>query len=130
MAKENDAWNWPGLGAFHAIRMGPGVVGRTSTVVLAMILVGGVAIWALKGSAAAVLAIVGATLLLAIGYVATAFWYANKHPQFATLEGAELVRYKEVELAASSPEIIDLSANPSANAAPPLALTSRGGNDA
>lgn len=122
MAKKNDeSWNWP-FGAFHAIRMGPGVVGRTSTVALAMILVSGVAIWALKGSVVAVLAVIGIILLFAIGFIATAFWYANKHPHFATLEGAELVRYKEIELAASSPEIIDISANPSANAAP-LTLT-------
>jgi len=70
------------------------------------------------------LAIVAVCIVVA--YLALAFWYGNKHPDAAVLEGAELVRYREVELAARDPKIIDASPIGSKNVSPPPSLTHGG----
>ncbi len=69
-------------------------------------------------------------VLIAVGFFGLAFWYAHKHPDFAVLEGGELVRYREIELAAKDPNIVDITPEGSANVAPPKTLKFGGSQDA
>lgn len=104
-------------------------MGRTSHVALALLLLSFGAIFVLRGSPWIVLGIFAVDVLAAASYVWVAFWYANKYPQFATVEGAEVVRYTELQQSAKEPAVIEGSATPIANTAPPPAITI-GGNDA
>lgn len=91
------------------IKVGPGVVGRTVPVAVCLLLVLGLAIWKLNDSTL-IAALSGLAVLFVIGYFAVAFWYANKYPDFSTLDGGALVDYRRTQIAASDPKIIDLNA--------------------
>ena len=115
-------------GPLERIRSGPGVVGRTSYIALALLVLSFGAMFVLRDNAAAVIAVFTVDVLAAVGYVALAFWYANKYPHFATMEGAEVVRYTELQ-AAKEPTIIDGSATPVANTSPPESIAYSGERD-
>jgi hypothetical protein len=85
---------------FRWIKVGPGIVGRNVPVAVAVFAVFGLAIWRLD-SDFLVMAALAVVALLACAYFAAMFWYANKHPEFSTLDGTTLV--------ASEPRIIDVT---------------------
>jgi hypothetical protein len=125
---KNDSFG--GLWApLERIRPGPGVVGRTAVIVLALIVLSGVAVVALRDHIWLVLAVFGVDVLFVAGYFIAAFRYAEKFPHFATMEGGEVVRYTELQQAAKEPKLIEGSAEPVANTAPPPSITYRGGNN-
>jgi hypothetical protein len=111
------------LAPLERIRSGPGVVGRTAIIALALIVLSGVAIAAVRDDPWLVLSVFGVDVLVVAGYFLAAFWYANKYPHFATMEGGEVVRYTELQQAAKEPTVIEGSAKPVANTAPPSAIT-------
>jgi hypothetical protein len=46
------------------------------------------------------LAIAGMVLLIFFVYLAAILWFAHRHPEQALLEGAEIIQYRELDLAA------------------------------
>jgi hypothetical protein len=42
---------------------------------------------------------VGAVLLAFFAYLAAVMWFAHRHPEQALLEGAEIIQYREQEMA-------------------------------
>lgn len=117
-----------GWGPFQTIRMGPGVVGRTTGLMLGVAAVAFAAVVALRDDPW----LAGGVFLLFLAavsvYIWRAFRYAERHPEFATLDGALLIKYKEIEQAARDRRIIDVTPNPVANTTP-AEITSRVGND-
>ena len=103
---------------FRWIRVGPGVVGRTVPVVVCFTAVLGVAIWKLNDPFWIVwLAVIGATVVSC--YFGAAFWYANKYPDFSTLDGGSLVDYRRAQLGAKDPKIIEVNPEIVPNTSPP-----------
>jgi hypothetical protein len=111
---DDSKWN-----VFRWVKVGPGVVGRTVPVAVCLLAVLGVAIWKIADplmiTGLAVLAV-----LFVAGYFALAFWYANKHPDFSTLDGGALVDYRRAQLAARDEKIIDLEAQVVPNTTAPI----------
>ena len=106
----------PGVDVIRHIKDGPGVVGRTARVAIAASIVFLVGIWAVHSSPFYVLALVILFTLLIAGYFGVSFWYANKYPDFSTLDGRELVEYRRLEQATKDKGvIIDEKAQPSSN---------------
>jgi hypothetical protein len=93
---------------FRWIKVGPGIVGRNVPVAVAVFAVFGLAIWRLD-SDFLVMAALAVVALLACAYFAAMFWYANKHPEFSTLDGTTLVDYRRAQMTASEPRIIDVT---------------------
>jgi hypothetical protein len=83
--------------SFRQVRFGPGVVGKTSYVLLALIGVWALVIWRLSSDV-----VLDAALMLAAGVVtAICLWwmrrthaFAEKNPGLALLEGAHLLAYQ------------------------------------
>ena len=96
-----EALNQAGVNAaaLDRIRLARGVVGKTSYVAGAAILVIGGIAWRLPDH-----------LLIAAGLVAVVFvlyflgvlWFANRHPGVALLEGAELIQWRQLDMIAKS----------------------------
>jgi len=87
--------------ALDRIRLARGVVGKASYVAVAAILaLAGVA-WALRDPnyllADAVLVVI-----LFVVYFAGVLWFANRHPGVALLEGAELIQWRQMDIAAKT----------------------------
>ena len=85
--------------SINRIRLGPGVVGRTTWVGLGALIVLGVAAWNTKNEWL-LGGIVGAVLVVSLTYLFRVTSYAKEHPGPALLEGAELLQWQQVELAA------------------------------
>src|SRR5688572_8324971 len=92
-------------GAFAKIRLGPGVVGRTSHVTVVFLIAISLAIWSVD-SAWLKVAFISIGALVTAGFLAAAYAFAFKHPSHATLDGADLVRYREIEASAKDKTII------------------------
>ena len=108
----------PGMGILRHIKHGPGLVGRTAPIALAVVVLYGVAIWSLRLMPYMVLGLTALISILAIGYFALIFWYGTKYSKFATMDGQELVEYYRIEQAASDKSIvIDATAAPIPNPA-------------
>lgn len=90
---------------------------------LALIVPSVAAMAALRNYPWLVLAIFLIIAVITVGYFAVAFWYANKFPHFATMDGTEVVRYTELQQAAKEPTVIDGAAKPVANTTPPPSIT-------
>jgi hypothetical protein len=83
--------------SFRQVKLGPGVVGKTSYVMLALVVVWGLVIWRLTDNA-----IQDAALIVAAGVITAigAWWirrthaFAEKNPGLALLEGAQLLEYR------------------------------------
>jgi hypothetical protein len=95
--------------AFQSIRLPRGLVGKASYVA-ALALIGlAIIAWGLKDPA--LLIAIGCLIVLLFAlYFAGVLWFANKHPGVALLEGAELIQWRQLEIAASDvPTIRDAS---------------------
>jgi len=84
--------------ALGHIRLARGVVGKTSIVAgIVFLVLGGIA-WRIDD---ALLFAFGAMLLFAFFlYLAAMLWFAHRHPEQALLEGAEIIQYRQQEMAA------------------------------
>lgn len=114
--------NLPDLSALSRMRLGPGVIGRTSHVMVFALISGTVGIYTLKSEFWAVTSVLIGLFILIAGFLVAAFWYANKHPTAAIMDGADFVRHAEVIQAAKDPRIIDVTAKPVENVSAPDAL--------
>jgi hypothetical protein len=84
-----------GAEALDRVRLAQGVVGKSSYVTVA-------ALGALAAIAFSPYALVLAfvVLLVFVLYLAGALWFAHKHPGESLLEGAELIKWRQLEMAA------------------------------
>jgi hypothetical protein len=90
------------------IRLARGVVGKTSYVAGAAILALAVVAWGLRDPSYLIADAVLVVILFVVYFIGT-LWFANRHPGVALLEGAELIQWRQLELAAKSmPVITDL----------------------
>lgn len=88
------------------IRLARGVVGKASYVALAAVLaLGGVA-WRLSDPIYLLIAAVLIVLVFAI-YFSGTLWFANRHPGVALLEGAELIQWRQMDIAAKTVSSIE-----------------------
>jgi hypothetical protein len=85
------------------IRLARGVVGKTSYVALATVLtLGGIAGGIAWTSSNPIYPFVLAILIVVVvmAYLASTFWFANRNPGIALLEGAELIQWRQMDIAA------------------------------
>jgi hypothetical protein len=83
------------------IRLARGVVGKASYVAVAAVLaLGGIA-WRLRDPIYLLVAAVLIVLVFAI-YFSGTLWFANRHPGVALLEGAELIQWRQMDIAAKT----------------------------
>jgi hypothetical protein len=83
------------------IRLARGVVGKASYVAVAAVLaLGGIA-WRLRDPIYLLVAAVLILLVFAI-YFSGTLWFANRHPGVALLEGAELIQWRQMDIAAKT----------------------------
>ena len=94
------------LEAFNKIRLAPGVLGKTGSVALALMVVFAVAVFKLTETWA-ILLIVFVAIASFFAYQNFSFRFAEKNPGLALTEGAELVQYKLMEQQAAKGVIID-----------------------
>jgi hypothetical protein len=81
------------------IRLARGFVGKASYVAgVALLVLGAIAI---RGGGEPPL-MVGATVLIFSIYFGGALWFAHRHPGEALLEGAELIKWRQLEMAAKN----------------------------
>jgi hypothetical protein len=102
--------------ALGHIRLARGVVGKTSIVAgIVFLVLSGVA-WRMPTD---VLFTFGVILLLGFfAYIAAMLWFAHRHPEQALLEGAEIIQYRQQEMAAKG--VTELPRSPS-TVPPPVA---------
>ena len=81
------------------IKLGRGVVGKSSYVAAAAFLVLAVAAVRITGSTLFAILIVAAVLLFLIYFIGT-LWFAAKNPGLALLEGAELIQWRQMDMGA------------------------------
>lgn len=81
------------------VRLAQGVVGKSSYVAATALLALLVVAFSLKDSGY-LLAIGLIILLLFVVYFAGVLWFATRHPDMALLEGAELVKWRQIDMAA------------------------------
>jgi hypothetical protein len=115
---QSDSMKWPfPLTDFGKIRLGKGVVGKTSRIVafatIGMIFICLAFIWV------GIPWLAAACVLLMLGMVGAfcykAFDYAEKHPGPALLEGADLITFSAMQMGAKDPKIIEGSATGNQN---------------
>lgn len=117
----------PELGSFQAIKLGSGVLGKTAPLMGALVVFACVVVGALRNADPLIIVGIFASVLVSLAlFIGSAFWYARTYPGEALLEGGELLRYREMDLAANDPRVIDISPGGAENAPPPASL--RGGD--
>ncbi len=108
---------------FNTIKLGSGVLGKTAPVMIAFIILVSIAIYKLPTDLPyMVLGLVMLAAVVVMIYYLKAFGYAERHPGPSVLEGAQLVKYRLNEIAASDPKIIDHSPDGAQGALPPSEL--------
>jgi len=81
------------------IRLARGVVGKASYVAATAFIALGAIAWSLRdGGYLIALAIL--VVFLFTTYLGGVLWFSNKHPGLALLEGAELIQWRKIEMAA------------------------------
>ena len=88
------------------IKFGPGVIGRTIPLMIVVAMVFGVAIYRIEGAEMIFSSLILLVIVVLI-YLAGALWYANKHPDFSTLDGRTLVDYRRAQISSSDSELIE-----------------------
>jgi hypothetical protein len=99
--------------ALGHIRLARGVVGKASVVAGIALLALSAISWRIE--ARFLLWVVGAVLLLFFAYLAAVLWFAHRHPEQALLEGAEIIQYRQQEMAKG---VLDLPRSPPTTPAP------------
>lgn len=95
------------------VRLAQGVVGKSSYVAGTALLALLVVAYSLKDSGY-LFAVACFVLILFFGYFGGVLWFANKHPDMALLEGAELVKWRQIEMAAKETAAIPQDTTPKA----------------
>lgn len=94
-----------GLGGISGIKLGKGIVGKTGYIAVIAVVAWIAIIWRMTDN------ILFDAMLLAVGLIVTLFawWairasysFASENPGVALLEGAEVIAYREMEIAAAS----------------------------
>jgi hypothetical protein len=84
--------------ALGHIRLAQGVVGKASVVAgIVLLTLGAIA---MRVDSDLLLVIAGIVVLVFFVYLAAVLWFAHRHPEQALLEGAEIIQYRRLELAA------------------------------
>lgn len=83
------------------IRLARGVVGKASYVAAAAILVLGALAWRLSEPLDLLIA-GGVIALVFVLYFIGVLWFSNRHPGVALLEGAELIQWRQMDIAGKS----------------------------
>jgi hypothetical protein len=97
------------------IRLARGVVGKSSYVAGAAFLALIAVAWSLREPGYLLALAVFVVLLFAV-YFAGVLWFAHKHPGEALLEGAELIRWRQLEMGVKGTPALP----PSPNITPPM----------
>jgi hypothetical protein len=110
-----------GQSAGGVFRFGTGVMGKSAILMFVLLVVFGLAIWKLQGTAAIVgIAILGALTFFL--WLIAILRYTSKHPEAALLEGAEWTAWKKFEASAKTvvnPPALPAIADPNAPPLPP-----------
>lgn len=85
---------------FSRIKFGGGIVGKTSNVSISLLIIIGIIAYNKIENEWAILALLLMMALLFVFYLVKILSFAEKNPEIAVLEGMELIKYKEVGLAA------------------------------
>lgn len=85
---------------FNRVRLGPGVVGNTSTVLVIALPSCAATAWALSPHPDVALIAVFVELLLLGGYLWGTWSYARRYPEYALLGGSDLIKALEMQMAA------------------------------
>jgi hypothetical protein len=80
------------------IQLGSGVVGKLNALGMLLILVIGILAYTLIKNEWAILGLIIAMLIAFILFCKSTFAFAEKNPEIAVLDGAQLVMYKRTEL--------------------------------
>jgi hypothetical protein len=111
----NKALAQMGLNAssLESVKLARGVVGKASYVAFAAMLALGVVAYSLKDPLFLFLLALLVVVLFAF-YFGGALWFANKHPGLSLLEGAELLQWRQLEMAAKNvgAEVIEKKSEP------------------
>ncbi len=111
---------------FHAIKLGSGVLGKTASVMVAFVALVTVAIYKLPEHLPyLIVGLVGLVAAIVLAYLWQAFRYAERHPGPSVLEGSHLVRFRQNEIAASDPKVIDHLPVGAQGTIPPTQLRAR-----
>lgn len=93
-------------GSYDRIKLGTGVVGKLTTGIVALFGVLGVIAFGLKGNENALLILAGASIIVFLSFCAGVALYAVKFPNLAALEGADLIKWRQMDMSARDPLII------------------------
>jgi hypothetical protein len=99
--------------ALGHIRLARGVVGKTSIVAGLVVVVLGTIAWRLPAESLFLFA--GLLILFFFVFLAAVIYFAHTHPEQALLEGAEIIQYRQQEMAAKeipAPPPSPLTLNP------------------
>jgi hypothetical protein len=93
--------------ALDRVRLAQGVVGKTSYVIAAAIFALAVVAFSLKESSY-LFGVAIILLLIVVFYICSILWFAHKHPGESLLEGAELIKWRQLDIAAKNipPDIL------------------------
>lgn len=89
-----------GGGGVERIHLAQGVVGKTTYVTCTLIGVIGIAIYSLAGVVWAIVLLALLAAVVFLIYFGGVLWFSHKHPGLALLEGADLVRWRQMDLGA------------------------------
>jgi hypothetical protein len=95
------------------IRFAQGVVGKSSYVAGTALLALLVVAFSIRDSAY-LLAVACFILVLFFGYFVGVLWFAHEHPDMALLEGSELVKWRQIDMAAKEGSAISHDPTPKA----------------
>jgi len=98
-----DTLNRVGIGTaeLDRVRLARGVIGKASYVAAAAIIALAAVAWGLREPVYLLIDGVLVVVLFAL-YFGGSLWFAHRHPDTALLEGAELLQWRQLEIAASN----------------------------
>lgn len=117
--------SFPDLGALGAVKMGPGVVGRGSIVLVAIVIFCLSVSWIVREHLLAVLMLFFVCVSSVLFGLLRLIKYAEQFPNHSIMEGGQFVKFTKLTQAAKDPSIIDASAELTDNT-PPSALAGPG----
>lgn len=98
-------------GSFDRIKLGSGVVGKVTNGLLGLFALLGIVAYGLRGEIWSLLLLAAVAVVLFLTYAFGVAFYAVKHPNLAALEGSDLIRWRQMDMAAGDPKLIDGTAN-------------------
>lgn len=102
----------PGLD-IKSIKLGNGVVGKATNALIALIAL--MAVIAYRSNPDMQIYILGTAVFVFLIFFIAVMIFAVKHPNIAVLEGAELIAWRQMDMAASDPNVIGGLINTSPN---------------